>query len=203
VEDGRLKKLARGTPDIVTAHSMTRFPLLLLLLLAACGSEAPDGQAGNGASAPASVAGLDRRHKGKPAPDVEFQDPDGEPASLADFRGEPLLLNLWATWCAPCVKELPTLDALAARERGRLQVVTLSEDMEGREKVEAFLAKSKFAELESWLDPEMRMMAALGVTTLPATILYDAEGREVWRMVGDEDWTGKEAAALIAEASRP
>jgi thiol-disulfide isomerase/thioredoxin len=173
------------------------------MLVAACGSDAPGGQAegGNVAAAPdasRSVVGLDRSHSGTLAPDLEFQ-----PATLADFRGKPLLLNLWATWCAPCVKELPTLDALAAREGERLQVVTLSQDMDGREKVEAFLAQGKFGRLEGWLDPEMKMMGALGVSTLPTTILYDAEGREIWRMVGDQDWAGREAAALIAEASRP
>jgi thiol-disulfide isomerase/thioredoxin len=121
---------------------------------------------------------------------------------LAGFRGKPLLLNLWATWCAPCIKELPTLDALAAREGEGLQVVTLSEDMEGRAKVETFLASRKFGQLEAWLDPEMKMMAALRVPTLPTTILYSAEGKEVWRFTGDEDWAGEEAAKLIAEAGR-
>lgn len=186
---------------------MARFPLLLVLLLAACGSEPPESPSNETGQAPAVAGrpaiGLDRSHAGRPAPDVLFEDPDGEPASLADFRGRPLLLNLWATWCAPCIKELPTLDALAAREGERLQVVTLSQDMEGRAKVEAFLATRKFAAIEPWLDSEMKMMAALGVTTLPATILYDSQGREVWRMIGDEDWAGEEAKALIAEAARP
>jgi thiol-disulfide isomerase/thioredoxin len=125
----------------------------------------------------------------------------GEKVTLADFRGKPVLLNLWATWCAPCVKELPTLDALQAREGERLKVMTVSQDMEGRAKVEAFLAKGKYRTLEAWLDPEMALMSDLGVSTLPTTILYDGEGREVWRVTGDKDWAGKEAAALLAEVS--
>ena len=186
---------------------MRWFPPLLLLTLAGCdrqGEVPADRNAAGNATAAAAAArptlGLDRSHAGTPAPDSAFEDPDGASASLADFRGKPLLLNLWATWCAPCIKELPTLDALAQREGERLQVVTLSEDMAGRAKVEDFLARRRFAALKSWLDPEMKMMGALRVATLPTTILYDAEGREVWRFTGDEDWAGEEAARLIAEA---
>lgn len=185
--------------------AMHRFLLALLMTLTACGSGgAPADQQSNGtagqpgAPQPSGGLGVDRSHAGSSAPDVAFQDPDGEAASLADFRGKPLLLNLWATWCAPCIKELPTLDALAAREGERLQVVTLAEDERG--KVEAFLAKRNFRSLEAWVDPELKSMTALGVGTLPTTILYDAQGREIWRFTGDQDWTGRDAAALLAEA---
>jgi thiol-disulfide isomerase/thioredoxin len=185
---------------------MRWFPLLLLLCLTGCdrAGESPAEQRARapspGTTSSRAGLGLDRSHAGTPAPDAPFQDPDGAPTSLADFRGKPLLLNLWATWCAPCIKELPTLDALAVREGDRLEVVTLSEDMEGRSKVDSFLAARKFAQIEAWLDPEMKMMGALGVTTLPTTILFDADGKEVWRFTGDEDWTGEDAATLIAEA---
>ena len=186
---------------------MRRFLLALLMTVTACGSgEAPADQPGNDTAGKPPVAesagglGVDRSRAGSPAPDVEFQDPDGEPASLADFRGKPLLLNLWATWCAPCIKELPTLDALAVRDGERLQVVTLAEDE--RDKVQTFLAARKFRSLEAWADPELKSMTALGVGTLPTTILYDAQGREIWRFTGDQDWTGKDAAALLAEARK-
>ena len=184
---------------------MRWFPLLLLLSLTACEQQASqaDGNASTAAVASATPqVGLDRSHAGTPAPDAAFEDPDGQRATLADFRGKPLLLNLWATWCAPCIKELPTLDALAAREGEKLQVVTLSQDMEGRDKVETFLAARKLPNVEAWLDAEMKVMTALGVQILPTTILYDAEGKEVWRFTGDEDWTGPDAAKLIAEARR-
>jgi hypothetical protein len=97
---------------------------------------------------------------------------------------------------------MPTLDALAAREGDRLHVLALSEDHDGRAKVEAFFAARDFAHLEPYLDPQLRIMAALGVTTLPTTILYDSEGRELWRVTGIEDWEGDRAAALVAEAWR-
>jgi thiol-disulfide isomerase/thioredoxin len=172
-----------------------------ILLLASCG-EAPAGTDNqSGLAAPAVAPGeADRSRAGQAAPATSFEDPDGQPATLADFRGKPVLLNLWATWCAPCVKEMPTLDALAQREGEKLQVLTVSADLEGRDKVEAFLAARRLRALEAWLDPEMALMTDLGVGTLPATILYDAQGREVWRVIGAEDWTGEEARALIAEA---
>jgi thiol-disulfide isomerase/thioredoxin len=171
--------------------------LLALLFLVGCAEEAaPDQPAET-----VKTGAVDRSRAGTAAPETAFEDPDGEATSLAAFAGKPVLLNLWATWCAPCVKELPTLDALQAREGARLKVLTVSQDLEGRAKVEAFLAKGKYRRLEAWLDPQMALMGELGVTSLPTTILYDAGGREVWRVAGDKDWTGAEAAALLAEAS--
>lgn len=131
---------------------------------------------------------------------MQFQDPEGEPVSLADFRGKPLLVNLWATWCAPCVAEMPTLDGLAGSNQD-IQVLAVSQDLAGREKVDAFFREHKYRNLEPYLDAEMELMTQLKVDTLPATILYDAEGREVWRMTGMEDWQGSRAAELIAETS--
>jgi thiol-disulfide isomerase/thioredoxin len=176
---------------------------LLLLALAACGKAArqPEAEApGQEAPAEAVPAGkLDRSKAGRAAPMAAFEDPDGAPATLADFRGKPVLLNLWATWCAPCVAEMPTLDRLAAREPGRLNVVTLSQDLDGRDRVEAFFEKQGYRNLETWLDPRMALMTGLEAGTLPTTILYDARGREVWRVVGMEDWESERAAALLEE----
>jgi thiol-disulfide isomerase/thioredoxin len=143
---------------------------------------------------------LDRSHRGTSAPDVSFEGPDGEPMTLADLRGSPVLVNLWATWCAPCVVEMPALDRLAARERDALHVVTLSQDIEGREKVTAFFAERDFQAIEPYLDSEMNFMMALGLGTLPTTILYDAQGREVWRMTGIAEWGDERTTRLIGEA---
>ena len=160
--------------------------------------EAPANAAGVAASYP--TGRLDRSHAGTPAPDALFEDPHGRPARIADFRGRPLLVNLWATWCGPCVVEMPSLDALATREGESLTVLALSQDMEGRAKVTDFFAQRDFARLEPYLDPELRVMTALGIDTLPTTILYDAEGVEVWRMTGMADWEGARAARLLTEA---
>jgi thiol-disulfide isomerase/thioredoxin len=175
-------------------------PLLTLLLFACDGGAREAPEAPESSQAPAQIAGrLDRSNAGTPAPDGQFEDGEGDPASFADFRGKPLLVNLWATWCAPCIAEMPTLDALAAGEPG-LQVLALSQDLGGRQKVDAFFERRKFARLEPYLDTELSMMGAMKVGTLPTTILYDAEGRELWRMTGLEDWKGPRAKALIAEA---
>lgn len=179
--------------------------LLLALLVVGCDRQKPDMPQGeaSGTNQPASDAKaskIDRSHAGKAASQVQFNDPDGAKVSLADFEGKPLLLNLWATWCAPCVAEMPTLDALAARDEG-LQVLAVSQDIAGQEaKVAAFFEERKLSRLEPYRDPEMEMMTALEAGVLPTTILYDSKGREVWRMVGAMDWTGDEAAKLIGEA---
>jgi thiol-disulfide isomerase/thioredoxin len=177
---------------------------LLVLPLWSCDSEMKAPESAPAAKAPSAsgekVAGrLDRSRAGTPAPSTTFEDPAGEPASLQDFRGKPVLLNLWATWCAPCVAEMPTLDALAA-SRDDIEVLAVSQDMAGAAKVDAFFAERKFRMLEPYLDPALTLMTGLKVDTLPTTILYDAQGREVWRMTGIEDWQGSRAAALIAEA---
>ncbi len=182
--------------------------LVLALFLAGCDRQKPDASQGGGApsewAGPRMEAGeptgrLDRSHAGTPAPAASFENPEGEPTILADFRGKPLLVNLWATWCAPCIEEMPTLDALAARENG-LKVLTVSQDLDGREKVEAFFEHGQFSMIEPYLDPQMALMMELKVDTLPTTILYDAEGKEVWRMTGLADWTGERTAGLLKEA---
>lgn len=182
--------------------NMPRFLVFLLAAaLAGCGERAPEQPAAvqPAPSEPLPTGRLDRSFGGTPAPTAQFQSPGGEPASLADFRGRPLLVNLWATWCAPCIAEMPTLDALAAREPG-LKVLTVSQDLDGRDKVQAFFAQRRFAKIEPYLDPELTLMTELGIGTLPTTILYDAQGREVWRMTGMESWTGKRASKLLREA---
>ncbi len=136
-------------------------------------------------------------YRGDPAPDLAFADADGRAVSLADFEGAPLLVNLWATWCAPCVVEMPTLDALAEREDGAIKVLTVSQDFQGDEVVGPFFAERDFDHLEPWLDPETAMLSALEAETLPITILYDAQGEELFRVYGGMDWSGERARTLI------
>ena len=179
--------------------------LAMLLTVAALGAcDRPANESG-AAAAPAGVPtkGVDRSKAGTPAPTVAFQDPDGGAFDLTKSRGTPVLVNLWATWCAPCVKELPTLEALDRRHAtdGDLQVMIVSQDMAPKASVDAFL-KEKGIALRSFLDPEMALSGALDVQVMPTTILYDAAGKEVWRYTGDFDWSGEEAAKLIAEGMR-
>ncbi|MGN5375013.1 TlpA family protein disulfide reductase [Sphingomonas hankookensis] len=158
----------------------------------------PDIAAPDATAAPDAATQVDRSHKGEAMPAYRFQDGTGKPVSLADFRGKPVLVNLWATWCAPCVREMPTLDALAAREGAALHLLTVSQDMEPG-KVQPFLTERKLANLKAYRDPDLQFSTGMGVS-LPTTILYDAGGRELWRVTGAMDWAGAEAAKLIAEA---
>jgi thiol-disulfide isomerase/thioredoxin len=173
-----------------------------VLTLVACQKPEPAANEAEAAAQSGPVKGVDRSHKGKLAPAATFKDPDGEETSLADFAGKPVLLNLWASWCAPCVKELPTLDRLSG-SGGPVQVLAVSQDTGPHASVVAFLNGRKIARLEPYQDPEMGLSGALGAEVLPTSVLYDAQGREVWRYVGDLDWTSPEAAKLLAEAGAP
>ena len=142
---------------------------------------------------------LDRSHKGSQLPEFTLTDPSGKQLRLQSLKGKPLLVNLWATWCAPCIAELPTLNAIAGRADKGIQILTVSQDMGEPAKVQAFLAQRGFTQLPAWLDPKGDLAFHYQVQTLPATILYDAGGREVWRYIGGKDWAGAEAAKLLAE----
>ena len=117
--------------------------------------------------------------------------------TLAAFKGKPVLVNLWATWCAPCVAELPTLDALA--RSGKIRVIAVSQDQDAT-KVAPFLGQRKVS-LAAYRDPQLGLSLAYKAN-LPLTVLFDAQGREVWRMAGGFAWDGAEAAALVAEAGK-
>ena len=178
--------------------------LLALLALGGCDRQKPEGQQGTQQSSD-DGKGVDRGHAGKPAPEVTFKDPDGGDISLSDFRGVPVLVNLWATWCAPCIKELPTLEKLsdAHLDDGQLGVIAVSQDMAPQGSVTAFLNSHQLDGLGAYHDPQMALSGAVGAQILPTTILYDGQGKEVWRYVGDLDWTSAEAKVLLAEAAKP
>ena len=142
---------------------------------------------------------IDRSRAGELMPAELVRDPAGRELNLGALQGQPVLVNLWATWCAPCVVEMPILDDLAAEYAGGLRVVTVSQDMQGAEKVVPFFEKNGYEMLEPWLDPDNKLGFALGDGVLPVTILYDASGREVWRVSGEYDWAGAEAREAIAE----
>ena len=163
-------------------------------------AQAPAPQTGE--TGPQSESGfsfsVDTSHAGEAAPDFTFEGPDGEDVTLADFAGKPLLVNLWATWCGPCIIEMPALDELAVERNGKLQVIVISQDSQGREKVDPFFKQRKFTALQPYLDPENQFGFHYGSGLLPTTVLYNAEGKEVARVLGAMDWRGKKAAEIIA-----
>lgn len=143
------------------------------------------------------VGKLDISRRGAAMVDTSFQAPDGSIVQLSDFTGKPVLVNIWATWCAPCVVEMPMLDELAVREKDRLKVLVVSQDIQGAEKVGPFFARGDFRELEPYVDPENGLSFGFGSGLMPTTVLYDSQGKEVWRVVGAMDWDGAKAAALL------
>ncbi len=145
------------------------------------------------------VGKLDISQRGTAMVDTPFQAPDGETVRLRDFTGKPLLVNIWATWCAPCIVEMPMLDTLAAREKDRFKVLVVSQDIQGAEKVVPFFERGNYQELEPYVDPENGLSFGFGSGLMPTTVLYDAEGKEVWRVIGAMDWDGAKAATLLEE----
>lgn len=184
--------------------------MVLMLNLAACdrdsseaGQEFAGGkaeEAGEAIEGGQSLVGkLDISQRGSAMVDTSFQAPDGSTVQLSDFIGKPVLVNIWATWCAPCIVEMPMLDKLAAREKDRLKVLVVSQDLQGAEKVVPFFARGDFEELEPYVDPENGLSFGFGSGLMPTTVLYDAQGKEVWRVIGAMDWDGAKAAALLEE----
>lgn len=147
------------------------------------------------------VGTIDRSHKGSELPDFLLKDAAGREQNLAALKGKPFLLNLWATYCAPCIAELPALARL--KQAGTVDVVTVSQDLEeSARKVAPFLTQHGAAGLPAWVDPANDLGVQFDVQTLPTTIYYDARGREVWRLVGGHDWSGADTAALLGEAQK-
>jgi thiol-disulfide isomerase/thioredoxin len=132
-------------------------------------------------------------------PEVKFLDAEGKERTLAHWRGKVVLLNLWATWCLPCRKEMPALDRLQA-EMGsdKFQVVAVSVDRRGLAGARKFLEEAQAGKLALYADPSARMAATLRAAGLPATLLLDAEGREIGRLLGPAEWDSDDAKRLIA-----
>ncbi len=137
----------------------------------------------------------------KPVPDLEFLDADNRPMRLADLNGKVRLINLWATWCAPCVSEMPSLDRLQAMlPKNRFVVLPISLDGPSKPKVAPFYRDQNLDHLGIYYDKGKKAMSTLGVTLLPTSILVDPAGRELGRIEGDADWDSPEALALMKAA---
>lgn len=134
-------------------------------------------------------------------PDAAFQDGGGKPLKLSDWKGRVVLVNLWATWCAPCRKEMPDLATLQ-KELGsdQFEVVAISVDRKGAEASAAFLKETGAANLKLYVEPSTRIVTDFQSPGLPATILIDRQGREIGRLLGPAHWASPEAIALIKAA---
>jgi thiol-disulfide isomerase/thioredoxin len=157
------------------------------------------------APSPAPQAGVGWAAEPLAAPQLSFIGPPERSLSLDDFRGKVVLLNIWATWCAPCREEMPALDRLQQALGGPdFEVVALSIDKDGMAIVRRFYDEIGIRALGLYVDPSMRAGSTLRVVGLPTTLLLDRQGRERWRKTGPETWDDpKIIAALrarIAEA---
>jgi thiol-disulfide isomerase/thioredoxin len=157
----------------------------ILLSAAAYASPAPEACA----SAPPALGKYRQTPGSKQIPQAPLLDDAGNEKSLADLRGRGLIVNFWATWCAPCVKEMPALDRLArvADARG-LQVLALSSDREGASVVREFYRKNDIRHLPVTIDKLSRVARAVDIDGLPTTVLYDSGGREIGRVIGVAEW---------------
>ncbi len=134
----------------------------------------------------------------QPAPETSFRDRAGAARSLRDFRGRVALVNFWATWCGPCVREMPSLDRLQARLGGdRFAVVALSQDRKGWEAIDPFVARAGLERLAVFHDAKGKTARALGIRALPTSVLFGPDGREIGRLAGVAEWDSDEAAALM------
>jgi thiol-disulfide isomerase/thioredoxin len=137
----------------------------------------------------------------EPLPDITYVDSTGTARTQADLKGRVVLLNLWATWCVPCLKEMPGLDRLQ-RDLGsnKFEVVALSVDRAGPDAAKKFLDKIKVANLKLYADASAKAATALKAVGMPTTLLLNAKGEEIGRLIGPAEWDSADAKKLIAAA---
>ncbi len=134
----------------------------------------------------------------RPRPGITWKDGNGKTVSLKDFGGKIVLMNFWATWCAPCVRELPSIDRLAATLDGEeFEVVAINIDRGGKPVALKMLRRLKLNNLDLYLDRENTAVRRLGVRQMPTTYVFDRKGREVGKLEGAAEWDEPEAVALV------
>ncbi len=130
--------------------------------------------------------------------ETPFVDAAGDEVRFDDFAGKVVLVNFWATWCPPCLKEMPSLDRLAgAMEGDDFAVVAISADRGDIDKPRTWLAENDIAHLRLYHDARQKLSREAAVVGMPTTLLLDRQGREVARLLGDAEWDGPEARAVI------
>jgi thiol-disulfide isomerase/thioredoxin len=131
-----------------------------------------------------------------PVPEVRLLDAADAPRSLADYRGKWVVLNFWATWCAPCRHEMPSLDRLQAA-MPEIAVVPVATGRNAVAGIERFFAEAEIKNLPILRDPKSELARAMGVMGLPVTVILNPEGKEVARLIGDAEWDSDSAKAVL------
>jgi thiol-disulfide isomerase/thioredoxin len=132
-----------------------------------------------------------------PAPQASFADAQGKTLSLADFAGRLVLVNFWATWCAPCRKEMPSLERLQTRLGDKITILAISEDSGGQKAVAPFVARFGITALRTYLDPTSAVGRAFKVDGLPTSFLVDRQGRVLGQVVGEARWDSPKMLSVI------
>jgi len=154
------------------------------------------------------IAALTLSETPRRIPDLSFRDGEGKPVRLADFRGQSVLLNLWATWCIPCRKEMPALDRLQGQINGKdFAVVAVNIDTGDPAKPHRFLSDVRIKNLAYYDDPSTNVFQELKrvgrAVGLPTSILIDRSGCEIGYLAGPAEWSSEEAITLIQAALAP
>jgi thiol-disulfide isomerase/thioredoxin len=159
----------------------------------------------NASASPPAILDKMQVTEGTPeAPAVTFYDAEGKALSLNDFRGRYVLVNLWATWCGPCINELPSLVRLQAElPQDRITVLPLDLERHDAGKVAEFLERTKIEGLPIYIDRDFSALRGFAANELPLTILIDAEGKEIARAAGEQKWDHVDSVAYLKAVSAP
>ena len=135
------------------------------------------------------------------APNTVFFDQDGKEITLQEFQGRVTLVNFWATWCAPCREEMPSLATLSNQlSSDTFQILTIATMRSSTEAIEKFFDENNLVNLPKFRDPKGKLARASGVAALPLTILFDQNGYEIGRLIGDADWSKSATIDFIKKA---
>lgn len=162
---------------------------LVVVVAAGLGYGVLGGGEGPRYTVPAQIGRFSAAQQGTSYSGLAFAALDGQERVLEDFAGQVVVVNLWATWCTPCVAEMPALERMHQQLRGSgVAVAAISVDRGGAKKVEPFLAEVGLESLPIYLDPKGRSLQAFGAKGLPTTVILDTEGREIGRVIGPAEW---------------
>ena len=178
--------------------SLVGLAAVLYVIVGALGKPKTDTAIDLKSLAHGEMAKLEIVSAGKPPPDAAFLDPQGRSIHIADLKAPVVILNLWATWCAPCRQEMPTLAKLQAAYPGKVMVIPVAEDRaEDRDKARDFIGQ--YGPLPFYQDPKLSMTFALSPPAegLPTTVIYDRTGHERARLAGGADWNSADARAVV------
>jgi thiol-disulfide isomerase/thioredoxin len=131
------------------------------------------------------------------APAISLADTNGHSVELSELRGKLVLVNLWATWCEPCLREMPSLERLQSRLGERIAVLAVSEDRGGNKTVEPFIAKLGLKSVKIYIDPKSEVGHAFGARGLPTSFLIDREGKVLGRVEGAAEWDSPKILGVL------